>query len=241
MGDVNERGRSPLALVGEDRDAAFYARQLADVAQPVLLLGCASGELAWELSAQLPSIVAVDPSPGMIASAEEHRAHQPGENAARVRFLLADLRSLRLSDRFAAVLAPQNALGLMLSMDDLGLVFATARHHLLPDGLFAFDVINPARWDAARRWGGEQDRPRTSGAHSQRGAFTPHLRERKRAGLAPDSAIRRLRLRLFYPAELDAALEDGGFVATARYGRYDEKPFDPSDPLQIVVASLASP
>jgi len=35
-----------------------------------------------------------------------------------------------------------------------------------------------------------------------------------------------------------ASLEGGGFVATNRYGRYDEKPFDAHDPLQIVVASL---
>lgn len=236
MADTHGRGRSPLSLVGEATVAAFYSRQLAGIHQAVLLLGCASGRLAWDLSAHVPSIVAVDPSSAMIASAEEHRLREAAEYSNRLRFISADLRSLRLSDRFAAVLAPQNALGLMLSMDDLGSAIATARHHLLPDGVFIFDAINPARDDGAASW----DDPGSSvpmGAHRQRGPFSPHLRERRRGGPAPGAGIRRLRLRQFHPAELNAALEEGGFVAIARYGRYDDKPFDPGDPLQIVVAA----
>jgi SAM-dependent methyltransferase len=239
MIDSKERGRSPLSLVGENTDVAFYARQLGAVRKSVLLLGCAGGRLAWELSAKNISIVAVDPSPAMIATAEDHRGREPRESAHRVRFLSGDLRSLRLPDRFEAVVAPQNALGLMSSLDDLGAVIETARYHLLPDGMFVLDAINPARSDAGRSGHGQGDRM-PSNSPSQRGALSPHLRERKRAGLAPGSAIRRLRLRQFYPTEVDSALEEGGFVPTARYGRYDEKPFDPDDPLQIVVASLAS-
>lgn len=238
MSDSNNRGRSALSLVGENTDVAFYTRQLADVGQPVLVLGCASGRLACELSAQRLSVVAVDPSPAMIAFAEERRSREPSENERRLRFLCGDLRSLRLPDRFAAVIAPQNAFGLMSSLDDLGAVIATARHHLVFEGLFVFDAINPARTAPGSGSSGEEER--TAGSPSQRGAFSPHLREHRRAGLAPGSAIHRLRLRQFYPAEVDSALEEGGFVATARYGSYDEKPFDPGDPIHIVVAAAES-
>jgi len=101
-----------------------------------------------------------------------------------------------------------------------------------------FDAINPAR--SALVSGSSSEEERTIGSPSRRGAFSPHLREHRRAGPARGSAIHRLRLRQFYPAEIDGALQEGGFVPTARYGGYDERPFDPSDSIQIVVASLAS-
>jgi SAM-dependent methyltransferase len=236
MASSNGRARSPVSLVGSDADVAFYRRQLAQLGAPVLVLGCANGRLAWKLCAAVPLVVGVDPSPVMIAFAEEGRTQQPPETAGRVRFLSADLRSLRLVDKFGAVLAPHNALALMPSLLELEAVIATARHHLSPGGVLLFDAINPRRASERGVDADESNPPLDLWTH--RPAFAPHLRERQRTGHSPSSAIRRLRLRHFSPRELDAALEDGGFVATARYGRYDEKPFDPEDPLQIVVASL---
>jgi len=230
------REKPPVSLVGSDADVAFYRRQLAQLGQPALILGCANGRLAWELCSELPSVVGVDPSPAMIAFAEGERAQRPPEIAGRVRFLSADLRSLRLADRFGSVLAPHNVLALMPSLLDLEAAIATARHHLLPGGLLVFDAVNPRRGSAP---GAESERNSSAlDSWTPRSAFAPHLRERRRTGRAPGEGIRRLRLRQFFPLEFDAALQSGGFVATARYGRYDEKPFDPDDPLQIVVASL---
>ncbi len=236
MTSSNGRARPPVSLVGSDADVAFYRRQLAQLGQPALILGCANGRLAWELCAELPQVVGVDPSPAMIAFAEEERARRPSEIASRARFLSADLRSLRLADKFGSVLAPHNVLALMPSVLDLEAVIATAKHHLLPGGLLLFDAINPRRAGAR---GVESDSSSSSlDLWTPRTTFAPHLRERRRTGRASGEGIRRLRLRQFFPSEFDAALESGGFVATARYGRYDEKPFDPDDPLQIVVASL---
>jgi hypothetical protein len=38
---------------------------------------------------------------------------------------------------------------------------------------------------------------------------------------------------------VESAIRDAGFASTEKYGRYDGKPFEPSDPIQIVVAQLA--
>ena len=68
--------------------------------------------------------------------------------------------------------------------------------------------------------------------------FAPHLRERdRRDGI---EGIRRLRLRHFSVAEIDQALREADFVATERYGSFDRRPFEPTDPIQVVVASRAS-
>ncbi len=239
MANSNGRARPPVSLVGSDADAAFYRRQLSPLGQPVLVLGCANGRLVWELGAGLPSVVGVDPSAVMIAFAEEGRAHHASETSDRVRFISADLRSLRLAEKFGAVVAPQNALSLMPSVADLEAVIATARHHLLPGGLLLLDALNPGGAGRPSTASDEDQPPVDLWAH--RSAFAPHLRERNRGGSSPGGSIRRLRLRHFFPSELDAALDAGGFAPMARYGRYDEKPFDPADALQIVVASLRAP
>ena len=73
MAPSNGRASSPVSLVGSDADVAFYRRQLAQLGQPILLLGCANGRLAWELCAVVPDVLGVDPSAVMISLAEKAR------------------------------------------------------------------------------------------------------------------------------------------------------------------------
>lgn len=229
----------PLSLVGRDVDVAFYARQAAGRSAspgqaPVLVLGCGNGRLALELADRGHPVVGVDPSARMIAAAEERRLGQPPGQVELLRFLAADLRSLRLAERFGLVAAPHNALALMASLDELAALLATVRHHLSPDGAFVFDLINPAGRPPPPVAPGELP-PR----ENARPLFAPHMRERRRTPRgASEEGIRRLRLRHFDAQELDAALREAGFVAYERFGRFDGKAFDPTDPQQIVVARL---
>lgn len=234
MAPINGRASSPVSLVEPDADVAFYRRQLAQLGEPILLLGCAGGRLAWELCSAVPEVLGVDPSALMIALAEAQRS-AVGDCRERVRFLTADLRSLRLPRKFGAVLAPHNALALMPSLPDLEAMITTARHHLRPGGLLVLDAINPRH-----PGGGGEPETVPSAAHGHpRRAFAPHLREGPRSGGALGSSIRRLLLRQYFPWELDAVLRGAGFEPTARYGGYDETPFDAQDALQIVLAFLA--
>jgi hypothetical protein len=151
------------------------------------------------------------------------------EVGARVRFQVADVRGLRLNEAFPLVLAPQHALGLMATPEDLEAFLTTVRLHLAPGGSFAFDVVNPPRAPAPDR-----DEDPTAALEPQRLPFAFHLRERTRSGQA--GGIRRLRLQHFSPEELDAALGACGLTARERYGRFDGKPFDVDDPRHIGIA-----
>ncbi len=223
-----------LTLVGQDGESTFYARQAERHGGPVLMLGCANGRIAFHLAARGHSVLGVDPSKVMIQSAEERRSE--ADSAERLRFLSADLRALRLSERFPLVVAPQNALSLMTSVDDVLLLFATVRHHLALGGAFVFDVANPGTMLGRRR--GDAEPPPHLFPEPARSVFTPHLRERRRAIDGRDEwSIRRLKLRHFEPDELDACLLHGGLVALERYGAFDGKPFDETDAVQIVVAA----
>ncbi|GHG68904.1 hypothetical protein GCM10012319_12560 [Comamonas sp. KCTC 72670] len=230
MGGHDARGRMPLSLVEQEPDLVFYTRQAAEHGGPVLVLGAANGRVVWALAEHGYAAVGVDPSEVMIRSAEEQRALVPSEVAQRVRFEVADLRSLRLSERFPLVLAPQHALGLMPGREDLEALLATVRHHLTPDGSFVYDVLNTPREPVLPR----DDEAPSAGLEPRRPLFSRHLRERRPPGGA--SAIRRLKLRHFSPEELDAALTSAGLVPRERYGRFDGKPFDLEDSRHIGIA-----
>jgi SAM-dependent methyltransferase len=239
MGVGNGLGRSsPLSLVGQRTEATFYARYLSRARPTVLVLGCGAGRIPWDLSDQGAEAVGVDPSASLIAAAEERRATEATHKADRVRFLSADLRSLRLGRRFALVIAPNNAFGLMSASTDLEALLATARQHLAADGVLVFDIVN-----ATRAFDHSRPQPESGLSLFQRpavrGVFAPHLRERRRSGLIRSASIRRLHLRQLNLEHVETAIRDAGFASTEKYGRYDGKPFEPADPIQIVVAQLA--
>jgi SAM-dependent methyltransferase len=233
----NRRGRSRLSLVEEHTEAGFYAGYLRPLKGPVLILGCGGGRVAGELSARGAHVVGVDPSSALIALGEERRVREDVEGSNRLKFVAADLRSLRLKERFPLVIAPQNCLGLMGSVEDLEALFATAKHHLVPAGTLLFDVLNANSASAIAR--GEQGRAFLPPSVAHRAGFVPHLRECRRSGLSRSASIRRLRLRQFHPDQVDSALRQAGFVALERFGGYDGKAFSSEDPLQIVVATLS--
>ena len=144
------------------------------------------------------------------------------------------MRGLRLSQTFPLVLAPQHALGLMVSDEDLEAFLTTVRLHLAPGGTFAFDVLNPPRLPVP-----DSHEEPTAGLEPQRLPFAFHLRERTRAGQA--GGIRRLRLQHYSAEELEAALSACGLTERERYGHFDGKPFDTDDERHIGVAGLAEP
>ena len=229
MAGNDARGRTPLSLIGQEPDIPFYTRQATEHGGPVLVLGAANGRVAWALARAGLSVLGVDPSERMLQAAEEVRASESPEVSDRVRFLRADPRSLRLSERFPVVLAPQHALGMMASHEDLEAFLSTVRHHLVPEGVFVYDVLNPSPEPALHR---EDDEPGAA-LEPRRPVFAFHLRERRQPG-AP-LGIRRLKLRPFSAGELDDAMKACGLTPRERYGRFDGKPFDPEDARHIGV------
>ncbi len=235
-GGTDGRGRKGLSLVGQEADVAFYAEHAARAAGPVLVLGCANGRVAAAIAERGCEVLAVDPSARMVAAAEERQRATPS-TLASLRLLVADLRSLRLSQRFERVLAPQNAVGLMSSHDDLAALLATAAHHLAAQGNLVFDALCGAPRPAFEP--SLPDEPSSpSLLETRRPLFSPHLQERTRKQeRGVEKGIHRLRLRHFTSQEMDGALLEAGLVALERYGDFQGKPFDAGDPLQVIVAS----
>ena len=103
----------------------------------VLDLGCGTGNHALILSERGYDVFGVDRSPEMIA-----KAHLKSENVKgkRPTWKCDDIKNFRANRTFDAVLIMFAVLGYQLTNEDVLTTLATARTHLKPGGLLAFDV-----------------------------------------------------------------------------------------------------
>src|SRR4051812_41785682 len=136
MAGIHRPGKSPPPLAGPRADIAVSAGLATSPRGPGLVLGCGVGRIAGEVAFRGAAVLGVDPSAIMLQFAEERRSSEPREASDRLRLMCADLRTLRLAERFSLVIAPENAAGLMVSLADLEALFLTSAHHLLKEGSF---------------------------------------------------------------------------------------------------------
>lgn len=228
-----ERRRSLTVVGGARGEVARYASLLPEPGSPVLVLGVAEAQLAEALVRRGASVTGVDPSPRMLARAEETRAALPPELQGRLQLMRADLRSLRLQQRFVAVFAPRDAVALVASRGDLEALFVTAREHLAPGGNFAFDLSLPPP-----RWLFPEDVDPHEGVQPERAVFTPHLHSRRTRQGHRD--IHRLLLRHFTAGEVDHALAAADLEPLTRDRDFEGRPWEPGSDRMVVVAQARS-
>lgn len=127
-----------------DKDYASECDVLEEVfgdhaARPVrtvLDLGCGTGRHSLELASRGYLVTGIDRSEAMLARARRSVA----ERGLGGRFAVGDVRSARVDQRFDAVLMMFAVLGYQLRDADVEASLETVRRHLLPGGVFVFDV-----------------------------------------------------------------------------------------------------
>jgi len=228
-----ERRRSLTVVGGARGEVERYASLLPDAGGSVLVLGVAEGRLAEALVRRGVPVTGVDPSLRMLVRAEETRGGLPPEMQGRLQLLRADLRSLRMSQKFAAVFAPRDAVALVATRGDLEALFITAREHLQPGASFAFDLSLPPQ-----RWLFPDDADPHEGVQPERAVFTPHLHSRRTRQGHGD--IHRLLLRHFTAGEVDHALGAADLESLTRDRDFEGRPWEPGADRLVVVAQARS-
>lgn len=103
----------------------------------LLDLGCGTGSHALPLAQRGYGVTGLDRSESMLARARAKASALHGKAPA---FLLGDVRDFALEERFDAALMMFAVLGYQCSNADLLATLRTVRRHLVPGGLFVFDV-----------------------------------------------------------------------------------------------------
>ncbi|MBX3269082.1 MAG: class I SAM-dependent methyltransferase [Sandaracinaceae bacterium] len=197
------------ALLFRERtaDVAFYRALAAEHGGPILELGCGDGRVALALARDGHRVVGVDRARAMLDALEAQRG------ALALATHEADMRDVRLGERFGLVIAPFNAFAHLHAHEDRARFFATVEAHLAPGGVFAFDVTIP---DPAHRAGSTSFVPRV--VHPRTGRV---CRLEERTAFDPSTEVRTIETRLVERESgevqvLSLALREWDPAATAR-------------------------
>lgn len=126
------------------KQEADYIRELilkhAPGAKVLVELGCGTGIHAEHLAHTGMEVHGADLSDWMLEQAEARRATLAEAVAGRLQFSHGDVRDVRLGVKADAVISLFHVMSYQSENADVLAMFATAREHLRPGGVFIFDV-----------------------------------------------------------------------------------------------------
>ena len=172
----------------------------------MLELGCGTGRVTIEIARPGVAVTGLDLSAEMLAVAERKSA-----GILNVNWVHADMRRFSLPAEFGLICIPFRSLQHLLTDEDQQAALECCHRHLRPDGLLAFNLVNP------------QERLDRVGAHDSTGPRISRL-DRWRP------------LRLIRPLEVHAMLDHTGFRDVRVFGGFDESPLLESSTEQVWTA-----
>lgn len=105
----------------------------------VLEMGCGTGVHGIMLAERGYDVVGIDLSEQMLTAASQRVASLQPEIRNRVRFIKGDVRNANVGGHFDVVLSLFHVVSYQLTNNDLRQMFANAKAHLAPGGVFIFD------------------------------------------------------------------------------------------------------
>jgi SAM-dependent methyltransferase len=216
-------------------DVAWYRAIGARRGGPVLELGVGNGRIAIPLARDGVEVHGVDRSADMLSDLARKLADEPPDVRARVRVAMKDFRALEGPPRYGTVYLPFNAIHHLDGHRDVLELFEAVRRVLLPDGRFFLDCYLPDPElfgrDASARYGETEFSDPGSGERitSWEQSWYDPLEQIHHVVYTyqyPDGQAEtvRLDLRVFYPRELLALVDLGGFDVVDAFGGFAREP-----------------
>jgi len=243
VGDLIHNGELYDYVNQTNIDYEFYKRWAQKVQGPVLELCSGTGRLTIPIKKSGVNIVGLDITKSMISRAKEKaRAIQ-----LDIDFIEGDMRSFDLQERFSLIFIPFNSIQNTYSVIDVESIFERVKHHLNRDGLFIIDIFNPSIQFMVKSEETyiEQYRfKKTDGTEvviSEKGKYDSAAqinRVKWKYEFDGKEYIDKLDMRCYYPLEMDALINYNGFEIVAKFGDYDENPFDSESKKQIFICKL---
>lgn len=204
-------------------DVAYYVRLSRRAGGEVLEYGCGNGRVTLALARAGVRVTGVDASRFMLDDLKQQLKREPALVRRRVRLVLGDMRTQRLSRRFQLAIMPFNVFGHLYERRDVELVLARVRQHLLPGGRLVFDVYMPRFEELAGELPGYHYEPLSQ-------VMTVHFADE------PPSVLSQ---RQFFPEELRMLLGYNGFRGVRLRSDFSDRPLD-EDTQSILVSARST-
>ena len=236
-------------------DIPYYVDVAGRVSGPLLELACGTGRLTFPMASTGGAVVGVDIAPAMIRRAEEKRRALSAAEQSQLRFRLGDMRTVRMSERFEAVVLAFNTIMHLLTDEDLLATLTTVREHLEPGGRFFVDLHTPLAELLLRDPDGRFDPQQMIDPHTrQRYVVTENNSYDARRQIntmrfyyqpvdvherpAGEELRTEVQLRVLFPRELDHWLQIAGFEVLEDWGDFERtQPFTGRGGRRVLVAA----
>jgi SAM-dependent methyltransferase len=139
-------------LFGEKNDAPFYLAQARRRDGPALELGVGTARLAIQLARAGVEVWGIDSSRYMLNAAEANLAREPKKVRLKVHLRHADARNFDLPVRFGLIYFPSFSFDHLLTREDQLAALGNVRRHLVPGGVYAFDLAHVPEIKAGGGW-----------------------------------------------------------------------------------------
>lgn len=219
----------------------FYIKQAKKYGGPILELACGTGRITIPIAKEGIEIVGLDFSLKMLAQARKNsRKHN-----LEIKWIEADMTNFSLQQKFSLIIMPARAMNWIIENRDIEHCLSCVKNHLRRNGRFIFNVFNPdleiLQRDPSKKYH-VFDYPNPDGTGIvevfqsntyDKATQINYLNTCHRT--KNEEIVKKLKLRMFFPKELDGLLYYNGFILEEKFGTFDEEPFTSESNDQIVI------
>ena len=228
-------------FASRDHEIPFFLKHAQAANGPVLEVACGTGRITLPIARAGVDITGLDVSSPMLARA---RRKTEAEKLS-ITWLHQDCRNIRADQLYALIFSAANAMQHLPDLASANAFLTSARQALRPNGTLILDVFHP---DLAKL-------TLTATTRSHHKSFTDETGSQIRVEAASeyhpasqilafqlfylrDSSLiktKKVTMRCLFPEELLALCHFNGLDVVNRFGNYNETPFGPDSPKQILL------
>jgi 2-polyprenyl-3-methyl-5-hydroxy-6-metoxy-1,4-benzoquinol methylase len=226
-------------------DTHFYVNEFKDAPEEILELACGTGRITCELAKVGKQMTGLDLSESMLEVARSKSA-MLGLN---ISWHLGDMTYFNLNKKFDLIFVGYNSVHHILTNHDFKNFMECVKKHLKPNGRLLFDIFNPSIAILNQRnirtemddffdpLTGEQifvTEENVYDAATQVNHVTYFYSKKDQLEFHSHP----LDMRCYFPQEMDALLDFGGFKVVNKYGSFKKDSFSASSIKQIFECAL---
>ena len=219
----------------------FYVKQAKIYDGPVLELACGTGRITIPIAQEGISVVGLDFSAKMLNQAKRNSRALNLD----IDWIEGDMTNFSLGRKFSLIIIPAAAINWILNNRDIESCLSCVKKHLRRKGKFIFNVFNPnleilQRDPSLRYQMFDYPNPHGEGVvkvseNSTYNKATQINYVNTYHKIEDKEIIKKLKLRMLFPQELDALLHYNDFIIDYKYGNFDEELFTSNSNWQIVI------